>query len=150
MSLKSEAQFEDGGRCLLSSPACNGYDRPSDGLNKTGVLIFAGSVIAGCPCDGCGFTVTSPSNLPPLSHTPMPQALEFNVTTAEPPSIPEPLHSSSPSPSGDTKGMSATPQVHLGGHRGEPGTGRKARCMAKCLWESFSPLPIQEATSLLV
>jgi len=80
----------------------------------------------------------------------MPQALEFNVTTAEPPSTPEPSCSSSPSPLGDTKGMSATPQVHLGGCRGEPGTGCKAHCMAKHLQESFSPPPMQEAISLLV
>ena len=80
----------------------------------------------------------------------MPCALEFNVTVMNPPSSPEPPCSSSPSPLGDTKGMGATPQVKLGGHCGKPGTRCKAHCTAKCLRESFFPLPTEACTSLLV
>jgi len=71
-----------------------------------------------------------PSILSPLSHMPTPCALEFNVTAAEPPSTPEPSRSSSPSPSGHSRGMSATPQVKLGcGHHGKPGTGHHTKCL---------------------
>jgi len=81
---------------------------------------------------------------------PTPCALEFNVTTVEPPSTPEPSHSSSPSPLGDSEGTGATPRVKLGGRHGKPGTGRKAHRTAKCLREAFSPPPMQDAASLLV
>jgi len=88
-----------------------------------------------------------PSDHSPPSHTPMPHALEFNVTAVEPPSTPEPSRSLSPSPLGDTKGTSATPQVKLGhGRRGEPGTGRRT----KCLRAPFSPTSAQDCASLLV
>ena len=89
----------------------------------------------------------SPSDIPPLSHMPTPCALEFNVTTAEPPSTPEPSCSSSLSPSGHSAGMSATPQVKLGcGCHGKPGTGR----CTKCLRAPFSPTSMQDCASLLV
>ena len=88
-----------------------------------------------------------PSDLSPLSPTPTPRALEFNVTAVEPPSTPEPSHSSSPSPSGDTEGTSATPQVRLGcGRHGEPGTGHHTNCLRA----PFSPTSTQDAASLLV
>jgi len=87
-----------------------------------------------------------PSDLSPLPHTPTPRALEFNVTTAGPPSTPEPSRSSSPSPSADSEGTSATPRVKLGGHCGEPGTGRRT----KRLRAPFSPTSPQDAASLLV
>jgi len=81
---------------------------------------------------------------------PTPRTLEFNVMAAEPPSTPEPSHSSSPSPLGDSEGTGATPRVKLGGRRGEPGTGCKACRTAKRLREAFSPPPMQDAASLLV
>jgi len=88
-----------------------------------------------------------PSDLSPLPHMPTPRALEFNVTAVEPPSTPEPSHSSSLSPSGDTGGTSATPQVKLGcSCRGKPGTGRRS----KRLRAPFSPTSTQDCTSLLV
>jgi len=88
-----------------------------------------------------------PSDLSPLSHTPTPCALEFNVTVADTPSSPEPSRSSSPSPAGDSAGTSATPRVKLGcGRRGEPGTGRRT----KRLRAPFSPTSPQDAASLLV
>jgi len=87
-----------------------------------------------------------PSDLSPPSHMPMPCALEFNVTVADPPSTPASSCSSSPSPLGDTRGTSATPQVKLGGRRGEPGTGR----CTKRLRAPFSPTSPQDAASLLV
>jgi len=88
-----------------------------------------------------------PSDLSPLSHTPTPCALEFNVPVADTPFSPEPLRSSSPSPVGDSAGTSATPRVKLGcGRRGEPGTGRRN----KRLRAPFSPTSMQDAASLLV
>jgi len=87
-----------------------------------------------------------PSDLSPQSHMPTPRALEFHVTAADPPSTPEPSCSSSLSPSADSKGMGATPQVKLGGRRGEPGTGRRT----KRLRAPFSPTSTQDAASLLV
>ena len=88
-----------------------------------------------------------PSDISPWSHMPTPCALEFNVTTVEPPSTPEPSRSSSLSPSGDSMGTSATPQVKLGcGCHGKPGTGH----CTKHLRAPFSPMSAQDCASLLV
>jgi len=108
------------------------------------ILSLPALLLLAAPLMAVDSPLPPPSTLSPLSYTPMPHAVEFNMMVADTPLTPEPPCSSSPSPSASSKALGAMPWVKLG--HGKLGGQR-----LKCHRNLFSPpLLLQDCTSLLV